>query len=332
MRGSFLYHGALAPLDDACREAGDGYACISHLMANPKDRSGLARKLTVAWRHLGLVFILPRYRGKQCILVRDFSTIPLAIVFPLIRWKRHDMLFLVNHNLQWALLEKRELSALRRLSRWECRLVFLEEVPFEALSHAGIAVTDCHALLHPVPSSHVVRTRSGGVEVVGLVGQYRPEKGLDEMLRILEPLAGKYRVVLALPNPDVFRSHSSFASDDWFRLVDTTRHEDYQKAIAQCDVIVLNHPSEHYSCRASGLVADAAAAHVPVVVRNLPMLRHQIEVPVSIGECFDDIAQVPECIERISARLSSEAYDFKAYREGRDVPALAQQLMEMCVE
>lgn len=329
MGSGFTYHGALAPLDDACREAGEGFLCISHLMADNGRQSGLTRKITVAWRHIGLIPFLFRNRHAQHILVLDFSNVPLAAVFPLIKWRRSSLSFLVNHNLQWALASRSELIALRLLDKWGCRLVILETVPEDILTQLGLTTNRVRSLPTPVPECAHRRNRTGGVEVIGIVGQYRPEKGVDDMLAILEPLAERYQIVLALPNPEEFQSYSRYASAAWYRLVDTSRLEDYQRTIASCDVIVLNHPADHYSCRASGLIADAAAADVPVVVRNLILLRHQIEVPVRVGECFNDEAEIPDCIERVSDGLSRSKYDFNAYRESRSGPVLVSCIRGM---
>ncbi len=112
--------------------------------------------------------------------------------------------------------------------------------------------------------------------------------------------------------------------------MDTSSFEQYLQAIAACDVIVLNHPANGYEYRASGLIADAAAAQVPVVVRNLPLLRHQVLHPEAIGECFEKGAEIPECIGRVSDRLARKEYDFETYNKARSAEALAQQLDELC--
>ncbi|MCK5921695.1 MAG: hypothetical protein KAG66_12190, partial [Methylococcales bacterium] len=120
------------------------------------------------------------------------------------------------------------------------------------------------------------------------------------------------------------------ADGDWFELVDTASAEGYRETIMECDMLLLNHPAGGYEYRASGLVADAATAHVPVVVCNLPMLRHQVSQPVHIGECFNDLSEIPECIGRVSARLANKEYDFETYNQARSAQALARQLDEIC--
>ena len=328
MTSKFSYHGALAPLGEACDLAGDDFVCVSHLMAG--GGSGVMRQLVVAWRHFVFALTLLRYSGKKCILVRDFSNIPLACVFPIIFWKRRDLCFLVNHNLQWTLSSKAEKLTFRWVGLLGGRFVFFEQVPVDVLSNLGLNAGRYASLPHPVPDSQTIRNRVGGVATVGVVGQYRLEKGVDEMLERLKPLADRFRIILAFPNPQDFLSQSRLSQESWFSLVDTSGLDDFQQTIAACDVVVLNHPAEHYSCRASGLVADAVAAHVPVIARNLPMIRNQVKLPCSIGECFDDLSELGACIERVSSGLSSGVYDFCAYQEGRSVSVLVQQLKTFC--
>ena len=124
MKASLALHGALAPLDEACRMAGEGYVCLSGLMAEGGGRSALARKVSVAARHLGLLAAAARHRRARCVLVRDFSNVPLAVLFPLVRRRRDVLLFLVNHNLQWALAGGCERAAFRLLGRLGCRFAF----------------------------------------------------------------------------------------------------------------------------------------------------------------------------------------------------------------
>ncbi|MCF7818252.1 MAG: hypothetical protein K9M54_10255 [Kiritimatiellales bacterium] len=330
--GGIDYHGALAPLKEACSLAHADILYVADLMRVGTTKDSVVRKSGIALRHLQFVLTVFSNRRRQGILVRDFSNIPLAFVFPFIRWMRSRMFFVVNHNLQWTIGNRAERAAFRCLGRWGCRFVFLEQVPVGLLEKYEINPTRSLALPHPVPESGFKRDRGGGVKTVGVIGQFRMEKGMDELLGALAPLAAHYRIVLAFPNLETFFAQSRLASAEWFELVDTSNHKNYIKAIAECDVVVLNHPSEGYEYRASGLIADAAAAHVPVVVRNLPVLNHQILQPVCIGECFDDPADIHNCIKRVSVKLAAGGYDFSTYGKERSAQGLADQLDRICNE
>jgi glycosyltransferase involved in cell wall biosynthesis len=233
------------------------------------------------------------------------------------------MHFLVNHNLQWTVGSRPERMAFAGLVKRGCRFVFFEQLPAHNLVQSGAV------LLHPVPETDYRRASGHGVGTIGVIGQYRPEKGIDELLEQLKPLAGNFRVLLALPNPSVFRKAARHGDADWLSLRDTSGFDAYLQAIAECDVVVLNHPAEGYEHRASGLVADAAAAHVPVAVRNLPMLSSQVQVPVCIGETFGGLSEIPACIERIVHGLGQNKYRFGEYKDARSGRALAERLAEI---
>lgn len=329
-RSSIDYHGALAPLEVACDLAEADVLCVSNLMRTGATKDSLARKIGIALRHLQFVWTVFTNRRRKLIVVRDFSNIPLACVFPVIHWMAGRMIFVVNHNLQWTLGSRTERAAFLRLGRMGCRFAFFEQVPIDLLKEYGIDPRHSVALPHPVPETRFKRKCTGGVKTIGLVGQFRPEKGLDELLSQLAPLAGKYRIKLALPNLDCFQSLSIHSGSDWFERVDTSSFEQYLQAVAECDVIILNHPADGYEYRASGLIADAAAAQVPVVVRNLPVLCHQVLQPECVGEYFDELSEIDATIARLSARLANGAYDFASYSNGRSASGLAHELDEIC--
>ena len=331
MKGKgFAYHGVLAPLEEACDLSKLNILCVADLMQTGSLIDTLNRKLGIIIRHFGLVLTVYKNRNRQCILVRDFSNLPLVAVFPAIRWMRGRLLFVVNHNLQWTLGNRAERAAFLRLGRWGCRFIFFEQVPFALMKEYGIDASLCFALPLPTTETKFKRNRTGRAITVGIVGQFRAEKGVDDLLDVLWPVSSQYRVVLGLPNREEFRCLSRHADGDWFELVDTVSAEGYRKTIMECDMLLLNHPAGGYEYRASGLVADAATAHVPVVVCNLPMLRHQVSQPVHIGECFNDLSEIPQCIDRVSDRLFRKEYDFETYNNARSAQALARQLDQLC--
>ena len=78
---SFAYHGALAPVDEACELAASDILCISDLMQTGSLIDALSRKLGISLRHFRLGWVVFRNRRRDAILVRDFSNIPLLFPF-----------------------------------------------------------------------------------------------------------------------------------------------------------------------------------------------------------------------------------------------------------
>lgn len=328
------YHGALKPLAEACRIAQVDILLIEDLLQAPQVKglpanallNVLLRKAAVAGNHLLFVFRVLRLKKDQHLLIQEFSNIPLALIFPFISFWRGKLFFVVNHNLQWAGCRFTEKVAFRLLGWMGGRFIFFEQIPESALRELGVNLKTCFSLPHPVPNSGQIRTRSGGIKRIGVIGQFRAEKGIDGLLQHLESLLPIYDVVVGVPNILEFKKHSKFGSANWFELHDTGRLDVYQKVLSGCDVMVLNYPDSGYEFRASGLIADAAAAHVPVVVRKLPVLESQISNPVCIGESFDELGDLKDALGRAGEKLSCGAYPFDEYIQSRSAGALAKFL------
>lgn len=325
----FVYHGALGPLDEALKRVPGQVSYVSCLLDGGAVQNRILRKFVLLWRHVQFAFRAFTGSSPEILFIRDFSNIPLLMVFPLLRRNRARMWFLVNHNLQWTFSSRLEKAAFSMLGKQGCQFVYFEQVPSLVLSKMGIDTAASRALFHPVPETSYLREPSKKLETIGIIGQYRPEKGTDDLLEQLEPLAQNYRVVLALPNLGSFRKHSRFGGADWITCMDTTRFDDYLKVIAECDVIVLNHSAAGYEYRASGLIADAAAAHVPVVIRRLPTIEHQIEFPCRIGETYGQLSELQDCIVRVADKLANEGYAFPEYKRARSGEKLSGMLTEI---
>jgi hypothetical protein len=251
--GTIDYHGALAPLREACRISTADILWVEDLLRAPPSCGTLLRKCAVAIRHLYFVPSVWRLKKDQHMLIREFSNIPLALIFLLILPWREKLFFLVNHNLQWTVACPAEMMAFRLLGRMGCRFVFFEQIPEEPLRRLGINLKKCFSIPHPVPETGRFRARSGGIKKVGVIGQFRAEKGIDDLLQHLEALSPDYDITVGLPNGAEFKKHSKFAAGTWFELKDTSRPDAYRNTLSECDVIVLNHPASSYQFRASGL-------------------------------------------------------------------------------
>ena len=325
----FVYHGALAPLEEAVRKMQGDVQFVTGLLDDGGVKAPVLRKSVILLRHISFALRILFRRTARTYLVREFSNVPLWLVFPLIRHRSKQLFFLVNHNLQWTFGSKSERAAFIGLANKGCRFIFFEQVPSQPLKEYGINHSAFRHLSHPIPGTPVVRKKGGDVECIGIIGQYRREKGLEELLDQLKPLTERYRIVLAIPNVEEFKNESQLSGVDWITLIDTSDFDDYRTTIANCDVIIVNQPEEGYMYRASGLVADAAAAHVPVVARGLPVIGSQVNNPVCIGETFVNPSEIDGCIERVSERLRRGGYDFSRYEEARSVRELTSQLSDI---
>lgn len=337
------YHQALEALQQAAARTRAGVVCLPVPLAPAEglgwaDRFGLAaarHKALVLAQHLRLVRrALPHLRAGHPVLVREFSTIPLLMVAPaLVRW-RSRLLFVVNHNLQWALNQRPEAWAFRRLERLGFRFVFFETLAAPALHAWGFDINRHAVLRFPaIESTNTARSASqSNRRFIGFVGHFRAEKGMIEALDVLfrhPPV--RDRLAVGVPNPQAFLRARGAGREfiQSLQLFNTASDADFRAFLAQCAVVVLNYSVRDYAWRPSGLLADCAAAGTPVVIPDLPVQREQLRWPTPIGEVFQDLDALPDTVSRALAKGSSGGYDFAAYRSARGIKATAMALDEI---
>lgn len=315
------YHKSLAPLQEACRIA--GWACRTCPLTGGK--------LMILLRHFSLVFKIYKSRRRR-ILVREFSNLPLLLVFPLLWPVRKKIYFLINHNLQWAMRDPLDRFGLTMLSRLGARWVLFETQEFPNSGRFNIPSDRNLILPHPVSS--VRRTllsaqKEEAVPVIGVAGDYRPEKGIDELIGLLKKINGRrdsrlpmVGILLGVPNPEA-------AAHLDVETVCTDSDEAYFEMISRCDVLIQNGAADSYFYRASGPVADAAACGTAVVVPDFPIIGKQ---GTGIGEVFQTLETgsaglpLPEAIRMAVEKARAGRYDFDAYCAARSAQALAEIL------
>ena len=285
-----------------------------------------------------LVFRCWKAASRRHILVREFSTLPLLFISPLLWPLRKKIYFLMHHNLQWAARSRIEDFGLTALNRMGLRWAIFETQDFPMFgserSGRGSAIAGQRPegeakfcipshrnlmLPHPVLKDFSNVRKKSAPPVIGVVGYYRPEKGMDELLRLLTEKLPDCDIIAGVPNPKAVKISS-------VKILNTASDESYRRMLAQCDVLVQNGARDSYFYRVSGPVADAAACGTAVVVPDFPLLRHQISSPVPVGEVFQCLEKLPEAVRTAVAKARTGEYDFRAYCDARSAQALADQL------
>lgn len=320
------YHKSLRPLEEACRLA--GWACIRCPLTGGRPM--------ILLRHLALVFKIYKIRQRR-ILLREFSTLPLLLVFPLLWPLRKKLYFLINHNLQWAARDPLERFGLTMLAKMGARWALFETQNFQGLENFGIPSERNLVLPHPVLERFSKPWKKEGRPIVGVAGTYRPEKGMDELIQFLKEKFAMFGILLGIPNPEA-------AAHLDVETVSTGSDEDYFAMIARCDVLVQNGGRDSYFYRASGPIADAAACRTAVVAPDFPILGKQV---AGIGEVFHSLdlsdsesafgysqkkrpegkwQNMPDAVRTAVEKVRAGEYDFAAYCSARSAKALATRL------
>ena len=277
--------------------------------------------------HLRLARELWRLRDQDLVIVREFLTSLLVLVWPLLWPLRGRVHFLVNHNLQEAGRRGFERRCLRLLGRCGCRFAGLELA--DGFAELGLPTTPERLLVLPHPLKVSGPSRPDPTvrrPVVGVVGEMRGEKNATSLLEHLAALRadGRLDVDLLLGCPD------PTAAGRWraegFRIVDTTRLENYLGALDACDVVALNYERERYFWRASGVAADALARRAVVVCPDFPMMRHQLTWPRAVGATFGRLDDLAPALDRALALREGLDRALAAHERARNAAALAARL------
>jgi glycosyltransferase involved in cell wall biosynthesis len=278
--------------------------------------------------HARLAGQIWRRRDHDLIVVREFLTVLLLIVWPLIWPLRRRVYFLINHNLQEAHRRRLERSVLRLLYRTGCRFACFETTA--GCAEIGIVPDAERFLVLPHPLAGAIVTRpapsSAAEPVVGVIGAVRTEKGSEVILQTLLQLReqGRMAVRLVLGCPEaVVRAAWQCRG---FEVIDTTSRAAYLAALDLCDVVILNYQRERYLYRPSGVAADALSRGAAVVCPDFPLMRLQLSAPATVGAVFDGLDGLPAATMRALALRPTLGDALAAHQRARDPGALARLL------
>jgi glycosyltransferase involved in cell wall biosynthesis len=271
----------------------------------------LVKALRFLAPHARLVGEIWRRRDHDLILVREFLTALLLVVWPLIWPLRRRVYFLIN-------------LLYRTGGRFAC---------FETTAgctEIGI-VPDAERFLvlpHPLAGAIVTRpsTPPAGEPVVGVIGAVRAEKGSEAILEALQRLREQgrlaVRLVLGCPEADVRAAWQCQGVE----VIDTNSRAAYLAALDLCDVVVLNYQRDRYLYRPSGVAADALSRGAAVVCPDFPLMRLQLSAPAAVGAVFGSLDELAEATNKALALRPTLSDALAAHQRARDPAALARLL------
>lgn len=329
-------HASLNGLLEATRCTGLPIQIITLMEVVPPARwSGwprkAAKKLGLLVVHFVLAWDILRLPRGHFGLVREFLSVPTLLIWPAVWFRRRRLLFVVNHNFDFAMCSRVHRLALRLLWLAGIRLLCFESTA--ALAELGFTSNSPQAFSIPTPLPESRLPRAAVFHeppVIGVVGSVRSEKGFDDLLRVLTEASrdGELSARFLIGTNDA-NARRRCAELGW-ETVDTTLPEDYFAAMSRCDVLVFNYRQPEYFFRISGVVADAISAGTFVVTPNCPGIVSQISEPTRVGIAFSSMDDLPAVLARalkLAAETPREAYDEQIAARG---PAcLAKRLREI---
>ncbi|GEM_PF-5121646 len=320
---SSYFHDVLTGLEDIA-EVWPGPCRFEDGLLNVGAAHPVLRRGRIFHRHWNFAGSLQTADERELRVVREFSNVPLAVSLWMKNCFPTRLSLMMHHNLQWACMNRTEAAALRFLVRRGISFVFMEQVPTQAMVDLGLNTDRCCAIPLPVANlTPPVSAEPSSRFTVGLMGSWGPERGHERALGVLLEMKEVSGIVIGVPNPGSVPE----CRDPRIQVVDTSSPQAFDRAIRACDAVVLNYGRSQYENRASGLVSDAAARCVPVLVPDFPVLRHQVSSPVQVGEVFASTDEMEKGLLQIKSASEAGAYDFQTYIRERTVETCVQDLV-----
>jgi len=284
-----------------------GVAVVRVPMHIPEQYKSFRENTFVAltFKFFGHFLLIKRVRHVPSgeIVIREFLTLPLLMISPLIFSQRKRLWFLCHHNIAVAANNFGHRWALKFLQKIGFRfIVFENKSAWKVVDQHDVSLSSVRAIPIPLPQI-TTKALSGEVKnkliKIGFVGNYRKEKSPIWALQALElelelgdagALAG-CSLLLGTSDPELRSRFSEVA-----QVIDTNSYQAYLAALHACDVVVLPYDPVAYAYRTSGVLAEAIACGCAVVVPDVPILREQVFEPALVGACYADCDGIVEAV------------------------------------
>lgn len=251
------------------------------------------------WKFLGHVILLIRLylSPSRNIMVREFLTIPLAVISPFLWCFKDRVWFLCNHNLARTRQRSAERCVFKIMVRMGFRFLVLEEADWAEAKELGLVEGQLVVLRAPCERRAQAQSRVSN-RVVGVVGNYRAEKSANEILdRLIQVkktgIIGQFDLLIGSTR---LENYSKYAPD--CILVNTSSDIQYANVLSRCDAVLIPYDPISYRMRVSGVVIDAVGFGCSIVASGVSTLKKQISEPVSVGYSFDSVDGLAEAIRQ----------------------------------
>lgn len=183
---------------------------------------------------------------------------------------------------------------------------------------------------HPIVSEYTPRLQVGErlsnhrKVKIGIVGIIRQDKPMGKILEIIKNYVQKHdgcEIVIGTPRSKA----NQFQHDKQIKLLDTTKDQDYVRALQTIDILVTNYDRERYLYRASGVISDAGACGCYIIAPDFPLIKNQINHPLPIGLTYSKLDQIETLLDQAINYVKENGQDNHwLWRKGREAKAIAK--------
>jgi hypothetical protein len=240
------------------------------------------RFIFLIWDIFYIPFAAYKQKNKDFIFLREFISplfcISAIFLFPL----RKKMLLNVNHNFQrfeHRLIHRLSIKFIDFLG-YSFFMFEYDKTPFN-LRNKVISIP---FLLNDikVPTTKAIKP------TIGIVGAYREEKKMEELLSTLLSIHKKsddFDVVFACDNQAVL---DIYLNED-ITLINTLSFDNYNTAINSVDILIFNYNELDYKIRHSGVITDSIFKGKIVIAPDYPIFHSQLTTPERVGFNFKSL-------------------------------------------
>jgi glycosyltransferase involved in cell wall biosynthesis len=187
---------------------------------------------------------------------------------------------------------------------------------------------------HPLRSDIIPKLKLGerlptDVKIkIGIVGMIRQDKPIGKLIEKIQTyLNNNPQTELIIGTP--FAQKPKYLDQLGVKLYDTTREEDYYKVLQEIDILVIDYDKNRYYYRTSGVISDAASCGCYIIASDYPVIKHQINYPVSIGSTFTNFEELDKVLEEAIAHVRDRGQDNHwLWREKRTAKHIASLLFD----
>lgn len=161
---------------------------------------------------------------------------------------------------------------------------------------------------------------------IGIVGIIRADKPINKLIEQAQKYVDSNSdVELIIGTP--INQKPKYLDESLITVIDTTKEENYLKTLQQIDILLIHYDKERYYYRTSGVISDAASAGCYIVASDYPVIKHQINYPVTIGSTFNNFEELPTILETAISFVKKHGQDNHwLWREKRNAEFISQLL------
>lgn len=288
------------------------------------------------YRHFTMGIMGLQSKNCDTLFVFEAYNQHFLLLLPLLVLSRKEVLIMLHGNQQFALNSKLKYWGLLYLKLFLNFFKSLKVVLLELddeICPKKVRLPDRSKIIIPHPIveeltpdlSLGIRKKSQKIKI-GIVGIIRSDKPIEKIItQVEEYLKKNTEAELIIGTP--LKQKSDYLSKLNATIKDTTKEEDYFKVLQEIDILIVHYDRDRYYYRTSGVVSDAGSAGCYIIASDYPLIKHQIEYPVTIGDTFTNFTELDEKIDSAIAFIRENGRDNHwLWREKRNVKSIAKIL------